>query len=240
MVGITLRGKGAAATSQWVDFLYSFGGSWTNAQGKSNFASPQDIEAFKFYGDLLRNYGPQGGTMLHWAESTSMFMEGKAAMIYDANVFKALYENPKESKVAGKVGYAVIPAGVAGRLPHVSNWSLSISKTSTAERQKAAWLFVQWATNKENCLGALLAGVPAGRASAWNSKEYKSKDDQPDWTANTMKSFEIGQPQWNPPVINVPEIRDITGQVIVDAIEGKDVAASAKKAAELMDKKMER
>ena len=240
MVGITLRGKGAAATSQWVDFLYSFGGSWTNAQGKSNFASPQDIAAYKFYGDLLRNYGPQGGTMLHWAESTSMFMEGKAAMIYDANVFKALYENPKESKVAGKVGYAVIPAGPAGRVPHVSNWSLSISKTSTAERQKAAWLFIQWATNKNNCLGALLAGVPAGRASAWNSKEYKSKDDHPDWTVNTMKSFEIGQPQWNPPVINVPEIRDITGQVIVDAIEGKDVAASAKKAAELMDRKMER
>jgi multiple sugar transport system substrate-binding protein len=240
MVGITLRGKGAAATSQWVDFLYSFGGSWTTPQGKSNFASPQNIAAFKFYGDLLRNYGPQGGTMLHWAESTSMFMEGKAAMIYDANVFKALYENPKESKVVGKVGYAVIPAGSAGRLPHVSNWSLSISKTSTAERQKAAWLFIQWATNKENSLGALLDGVPAGRTSAWNSKEYKSKDDQPDWTANTMKSFEIGQPQWNPPVINVPEIRDITGQVIVDAIEGKDVAASAKKAAELMDKKMER
>ena len=239
MVGITLRGKGAAATSQWVDFLYSFGGSWTNAQGKSNLASPQSIAAFKFYGDLLRNYGPQGGTMLHWAESTSMFMEGKAAMIYDANVFKALYENPKESKVVGKVGYATIPAGPAGRLPHVSNWSLSISKTSTPERQKAAWLFIQWATNKDNCLRALLAGVPAGRASAWNSKEYKSKDDHLDWTANTMKSFEIGQPQWNPPVINVPEIRDITGQVIVDAIEGKDVAASAKKAAELMDKKME-
>ena len=37
----------------------------------------------------------------------------------------------------------------------------------------------------------------------------------------------------------MPEIRDITGQVIVDAIEGKDVEASAKKAAELMDKKME-
>ena len=67
MVGITLRGKGAAATSQWVDFLYSFGGSWTNAQGQSNLASAQDIAAFKFYGDLLRNYGPEGGTMLHWA-----------------------------------------------------------------------------------------------------------------------------------------------------------------------------
>ena len=241
LVGITLRGKGAAATSQWVDFLYTFGGSWTNAQGKSNFASKEDIEAFKFYGDLLRLYGPQGGTMLHWAESTSMFMEGKAAMIYDANVFKTLYENPKESKVAGKVGYAVIPAGPGGkRLPHVSNWSLSISKTSTPDRQKAAWLFVQWATNKANCLGALMDGVPAGRASSWSSPVYTASDKNPDWTAATMKSFEIGQPQWNPPVINVPEIRDITGQVIVDAIDGKDVAASAKKAADLMDRKMER
>ena len=64
-------------------------------------------------------------------------------------------------------------------------------------------------------------------------------DKQPDWTAGTKKSFELGQPQWNPPVINVPEIRDITGQVIVEAIQGKDVAESAKKAAELMDKKME-
>jgi multiple sugar transport system substrate-binding protein len=168
-------------------------------------------------------------------------MEGKAAMIYDANVFKSLYENPKESKVAGKVGYTVIPVGPKGlQLPHVSNWSLVIAKNSTAQRQKAAWLFVQWATNKENCLGALLAGVPSGRTSSWASKEYKAKDMQPDWTFATMKSFDIGQGQWNPPVINVPEIRDITGQVIVDAIEGKDVAASAKKAADLMNKKMER
>jgi len=239
MVGITLRGKGAAATSQWVDFLYSFGGSWTNAQGKSNLAAPGSIASFKFYGDLLRNYGPEGGTMLHWAESTSAFMEGKAAMIYDANVFKSLYENPKESKVAGKVGYAVIPAGPAGSVPHVSNWSLAINKNSPADRQKAAWLFIQWATNKQNALGALLAGVPAGRASAWNSAEYKAGDKQPDWTLGTKKSFELGQPQWNPPVINVPEIRDITGQVIVEAIQGKNVTESAKKAAELMDKKME-
>jgi multiple sugar transport system substrate-binding protein len=179
--------------------------------------------------------------MRHWAESTSNFMEGKAAMIYDANVFKSLYENPKESKVAGKVGYAVIPAGPKGlQLPHVSNWSLVIAKNSTPERQKAAWLFVQWATNKDNCLGALLAGVPSGRKSSWDSKEYKANDKQPDWTAATMRSFDIGQGQWNPPVINVPEIRDITGQVIVAAIEGKDVPEAARKAAELTDKKMER
>jgi multiple sugar transport system substrate-binding protein len=240
MVGITLRGKSAAATSQWVDFLYSFGGSWTDEKGNSNIASPKSIAAFRFYGDLLRNYGPQGPTMLHWAESTSIFMEGKSAMIFDANVFKSLYENPKESKVAGKVGYTIVPAGPAGSVPHVSNWSLAVSGTSEAKRQKAAWLFIQWATNKENALGALMAGVPAGRASAWNSPKFKEKDAHPDWTASSLKSFDIGQPQWNPPVLNVPEIRDIVGQVIVAAIEGKDVEAEAKKGAELMNKKMER
>ena len=60
MVGITLRGKGAAATSQWVDFLYSFGGSWTNAQGKSNFASPQDIAAFKYLWRYPEKFRPRG------------------------------------------------------------------------------------------------------------------------------------------------------------------------------------
>ena len=39
--------------------------------------------------------------------------------------------------------------------------------------------------------------------------------------------------------IERPELRDITGLVIVDAIEGKDVEAAAKKAAELMNQKME-
>ena len=160
-------------------------------------------------------------------------------MIFDANVFKSLYESPTESKVAGKVGYTTIPAGPGGKLPHVSNWSLAVSGTATPECQKATWLFVQWATNKENELGALLSGVPAGRESAWTDPKFVSTDNTPDWTASSLESFAIGQPQWNPPVLNVSEIRDIIGQVIVDSIDGKDVKVSAEQGAKLMDQKME-
>ncbi len=185
MVGITLRGKGAAATSQWVDFLYTFGGSWTNAQGKSNFASPEDIASFKFYGDLLRLYGPQGGTMLHWAESTSMFMEGKAAMIYDANVFKALYENPKESKVAGKVGYAVIPAGPDREkaAPRLQLEPLDQQDQHPRSGRRRRGSSSSGRPTRTNCLGALMSGVPSGRASSWSSPVYKAQDKNPDWTA---------------------------------------------------------
>ncbi len=235
IVGITLRGEGAAATSQWVDFLYSFGGSWLDDDGKINIASPESIAAFKFYGDLLRNYGPDGANTFHWKQNTAMFMKGSAAMIFDTNMFRALYEHPQQSIVAGKVGYTTIPAGPAGKVPHVSSWSFAISATSPSEHQKAAWLFIQWATNKEHALEALLAGVPVGRASTWESEKFRANDPHPDWTTASVKSFEIGQPQWNPPVLNIPESRDIVGQVILDAIDGKDVADSAEYAMELLE-----
>jgi len=240
MVGIVLRGMKAAATSQFVDFLYSFGGSWLDEEGNANINSPESIAAFEFYGKLLREYGPQGPTMYHWAEATSTFMDGTAAMIFDANVFSSMYEDPAESKVAGKVGYTTIPAGPAGKHPHVSNWSLAVSGAAPEEQKKATWLFVQWATNKENALGSLLTGVPAGRESAWTDPKFAENDRTPDWTAASLESFEIGQPDWNPPVLNVSEIRDIIGEVIVDAIDGKDVKASTENAARLMNQKMEK
>ncbi|GAI78159.1 unnamed protein product, partial [marine sediment metagenome] len=89
-------------------------------------------------------------------------------------------------------------------------------------------------------LGALLFGVPAGRESAWTDPKFVSTDKTPDWTSGSLKSFAIGQSQWNPPVLNVSEIRDIVGQVIVDSIDGKDVKVSAEQGAKLMDKKMEK
>jgi len=240
MVGIVMRGMKAAATSQFVGFLYSFGGSWLDEEGNANIASPESIAAFEFYGKLLREYGPIGPTMFHWAEATSTFMDGTSAMIYDANVFKSLYEDPQESRVVGKVGYTTIPEGPAGKIPHVSNWSLAVSGNASPEHQKATWLFIQWATNKENALGSLLAGVPAGRESAWTHPNFVETDTTPDWTAGSLESFEIGQPDWNPPVLNVSEIRDIVGEIIVDAIEGRDVKVSAENAARLMNQRMEK
>jgi len=71
MVGITLRGKGAAATSQWVDFLYSFGGSWTNAQGQSNLGfgpGHRGLQILRRPAEKLRSRGrhhaPLGGEHL--------------------------------------------------------------------------------------------------------------------------------------------------------------------------------
>lgn len=231
--GITLRGNRAAATSQWVGFLYSFGGSWTDENGDAAVDSPEAIAALQFYGDLLRNYGPRGATANSWYESNSLFQQGEAAMVYDANVFRPNFEDPSQSVVHDKVGYAPLPAGPAGSVPHVSNWGLAVSANSDAK--EAAWLFIQWATSKEIALEGQLLGMPSARASAWESEEFAATNEAPDWAAASMTNYENGQPQWNPPVLNIGEARDAVGNAIVAAILGENVAAAARDAAREMN-----
>jgi len=159
IAGLTMRGRDMSATSQWVDFLHSFGGDWLDQNGNAAIDSPQSIAALQFYGRLLRDYGPRDATRIGWYESVSLFMRGEAAMIYDANLFRTHYEDREHSTVYEDLGYAVIPAGPAGQVPHVSHWGLAIDPRS--KHKEAAWLFIQWATAKEQSLSAHLAGIPS-------------------------------------------------------------------------------
>lgn len=221
--GITLRGKKASATSQWVDFLRSFGGDWL-IDGKSGIASDEAITATDYYGRLLRLYGPKSALSNSWYESISIFMQGRAAMIYDASVFKNNYEDPSMSEISGKIGYASIPSGPAGVFPHVSSWALSIYGKSS--NKEASWLFIQWATSKEMSLQCLLKGIPSARNSAWDSEEFKENDRTPEWTKASLESYKIASSVWNPPVVNVSEFREAVGSAIVASILGEDVAAA--------------
>lgn len=232
--GITLRGKKAAATSQWVDFLHSFGGEWLDKSGKAAVATREAINATDFYGRLLRLYGPKSAPSNSWYESISIFMQGKAAMTYDASVFKSEYEDPKKSLVAGKVGYVIIPKGPAGSIPHISTWSLAVY--SQSKNKEAAWLFIQWATSKEMALKGILVGIPSARSSAWSSLEFKKADKTPEWTDASIRSYMVASSLWNPPIISVSECRDAMGSAIVSSILGEDVTKACEKAAEDMNK----
>jgi multiple sugar transport system substrate-binding protein len=235
VAGIAMRGRGAAATSQLVNFLKSFGGDWLNEDGTSALASPESQEALTFYAGLLRDYGPPGPTNLHWAEVTSLYAQGQAAMIFDANVFRAIMEDPAQAieVVRENTGYAPIPEGPAGRVPTVPVWGLVVNHAS--QNPEAAWYFIQWALSKENQLQATLAGVPGARASAWEDEEFQATAPA-DWVEASQMSYAIGDPLWNPPVIPVAEVREAYGQAIVAALEGRDVAQALERAAEEMDR----
>jgi multiple sugar transport system substrate-binding protein len=229
VVGIVLRGKGAAATSQWSPYLLSMGGTWLTKDGKPAINSPEAVRAFDLYGRLLRLYGPPGAVNYNWPDAISLFVQGKAAMYTDVSNRIFFFEDATKSKVVGKVGYALFPSGPAGRHPVMEVWSMAVS--SKSKRKEAAWYFVQWAASKENVLQMHMKGAPSARASAWKDKRFLSDQKHKYWIDASLGTLRIASTQWNPPVLAVSEVRDVVGAVIVSSILGEDIQAAANKAA---------
>ena len=228
--GIVARGKRAAATSQFAAYLHADGSTWLGPNREPVFNNEDGIKAFELYGRLLRLYGPPGSENNHWYEASSIFSQGKAAMYTDANSLFPVIEDAQKSKVVGKVGYALFPKGPKGQYGStVAAWGLAMPKSS--KNQKAAWLFMQWATAKDQVMAVQSEkGVLGARESVWRDPKGSAKVP-PDLKESLTVGSKVGTPLWNPPVVAVAECRDAIGAAIVTSIQGGDVKAAANKAA---------
>jgi multiple sugar transport system substrate-binding protein len=122
----------------------------------------------------------------------------------------------------GKVGYAVLPSGPAGHFAPTFTNAMAVSAQS--RNKEAAYLFIQWATNKQNAVRELLAGVGVGRVSTWSHPEVKAKGKMPaDWYASYLQSLKHGKAGL-PEIVDVTQYRDIIGVAIQKAIEGGSTA----------------
>jgi multiple sugar transport system substrate-binding protein len=228
--GIVARGKRAAATSQFAAYLHADGSTWLGPNREPSFNNEDGIKAFELYGRLLRLYGPPGSENNHWYEASSIFSQGKAAMYTDANSLFPVIEDAQKSKVVGKVGYAVFPKGPKGQYGStVAAWGLAMPKSG--KNQKAAWLFMQWATAKDQVMAVQSEkGVLGARESVWKDPKGSAKVPA-DLKESLTVGSKVGTPLWNPPVVAVAECRDAIGAAIVTSIQGGDVKAAVNKAA---------
>lgn len=158
-------GKGNPAMIDFLSIAYSYGGdSFAFGQG---FPDPDDpirnmpilsskanIDALN-YMVSLKPFMPPGVAGYEWAEPTQDFVEGKAAMMIQWSDFSPEIELPR-SKVAGNVGYALLPGNpdaIANNVPGttpgtgytpIGSWVYVINKDS--KQKDAAWTFIAWAT----------------------------------------------------------------------------------------------
>ncbi|MBZ2195479.1 sugar ABC transporter substrate-binding protein [Ruania sp. N2-46] len=220
--GFVSRGARAAAVTQFSSFLYSYGADWVAEDGSSGIGTPEAREAYTFYGDMLRNYGPPGVTNMSWPEAMGIFTQGRAAFYTEADSLYTNATDPSNSTVSDVVGFAQFPEGPAGSRPtNVPSWALAVPASSN--NQDSAWEFIRWATNQENTIVAQENGVIGARASAW---ETEMPDIPADLAAAQRTSAEVGVGYSHPVVLNVSRARDIVGDPIVTAIEGGDVDAA--------------
>ena len=238
LYGFVARGLKNANAPAWDWVLFSLGGNFLTKDGKASIQTPEAIKSMDWYAGMLRRFAPPGVVNFNWYECSAAFMQGQVAMYYDGVNFASQFEDKEKSKIAGKVGYAVLPAGPGGHFSPIFSNAVAISAQS--KRQGPAYFFAQWATSKQSAIKELLAGVGSARTSVWNDPEVKAKAKMPvDWSQAYVDSLKIGR-LGLPEIVGVTEYRDIIGVAIQKAIEGAksaEVLAQAQKEfQEVLDK----
>lgn len=223
VAGFASRGKGAAAVTQLSSYIYNYGGRYLEG-GKAVFDSPQALDAIRFYGRMLGNYGPQGVTSMSWENVMPVFQAGKVAMWTDASVFYGQIIDPAKTQIpAADIGVAQLPKGPKGDSPFiVVSWGMAMSAES--KNKDAAMKFLSWATSKELAKQGMLSNITMARNSAWADTEVRAVMN-PGLVETQAHAAKNGYPFDRPFMSSVGQARDLIGEVIIESINTKGTSA---------------
>ncbi|MGR9174339.1 ABC transporter substrate-binding protein [Rhizobium leguminosarum] len=229
IAGITMRGaQGIQNVYVWAGWLWGYGGEFLTKDGKSALGTPEAAASLDAFAKILRDYGPVGAANFGWEENHVLFQQGKAGMTMDATVNGAFNEDSAVSSVVGKVGYVPVPKqtdALKGGSSSLAVHSLYITSAST--QKEAAWLFVSWATAKEQQIKSFSIAPNSGVTSeaALNSDEFNKRYGA--FKEAMLASINQGNPQYLPTVTAANEIINNAGIAVSKALAG---TASAKDA----------
>ena len=229
VAGVASRGKGAAAVTQLSSYVYNYGGLYLD-EGVAVFDSKPAIEAIRFYGKLLGNYGPKGVTSMSWENIMPLFQAGKVAMWTDASVFYGQIVDPTKTQLgADKVGIANFPAGPKANSPFiVTSWGMAVAKQS--KKKDLAMKFIDWATSKELATRGMLANITMARSSVWEDKAVLAKIN-PGLVETRAFAAKNGYPLDRPYMSAVGEARDLIGELVIESINTKGASTNLDKMA---------
>jgi sorbitol/mannitol transport system substrate-binding protein len=127
--GICLRGK--AGWGENMAFLTamanSYGARWFDEKWQPQFDKPEWKKTLSTYVDLMKEAGPPGASSNGFNENLALFNAGKCAMWMDATVAASFVTNPRDSRVADHVGFALAPnTGLGKNGNWLWAWNLAI------------------------------------------------------------------------------------------------------------------
>ena len=138
--GFVGRGLRNANMTLWTNFFLNYGGEFLDAKGNILTDGPEAIEATKTVSALLTKVAPPGVAGFNWMESMAAFTQGRAAMWIDGVGWAPPLEDPNASRVVGKVGYAMVPAGPKGQ--YSATYGDGIGIAAASKNKEAAYLLL--------------------------------------------------------------------------------------------------
>jgi multiple sugar transport system substrate-binding protein len=147
-----------ALVCDYTQLLGAFGGKFLSDDGKSiMFNTGGGLQALQFMKQSLDTGLSNRNSVESLEEDVrKIFSEGQAAMALNWTYMFNAADDPKQSKIAGKVGVLATPAGTVSAAgtaggsggPGV-NGSMALSVSSGSRNQKAAWTYVTYLTSPE-------------------------------------------------------------------------------------------
>jgi sorbitol/mannitol transport system substrate-binding protein len=245
--GICLRGK--AGWGENMAFLTatanSFGARWFDEGWKPQFDQPEWKNTLEFYTKLMKDAGPPGASSNGFNENLALFNSGKCGMWIDATVAASFVTNPKESKVADKVGFALAPDNGLGKRGNWL-WAWSLAVPAGSQKTDAAQKFIAWATSKDYLKLVAekegWANVPPGtRTSLYENADYQKAAPFAKMTLDSINSADPTKPTVKPvPYVGVqfvaiPEFQGLgtqVGQLFSAALSGDTTVDQALQSAQ--------
>ena len=219
---LTSRGQaGHQCVHAWLLHLNPLGGAVFDDQWRARFNDATGVAALKFLQEVVAT-GPAGIAAYGQGEANTAFLQGQAAMYLDSTSLAGVVNDPARSKVAGKVSWALHPAGTR-RSSQSGGLGLAIPKN--AKNADAAFLLLQWLTAKAQDKAVTRLGGAPVRNSTMSDAELVRQ--YPEFIT-FKEALKYSNPDWRPiiPVWDKINVQAL-GVGISEALTGKKSAESA-------------
>jgi multiple sugar transport system substrate-binding protein len=219
--GTYIQGKqGLALWYEWLNLVYSFGGNILDNQhgweyGDVVVNSPQNVAATEQYAKLIA-FSPPDTLTYGWGEAQSALQQGHVFMGLLWNDQAPFLEDPAVSKVAGKIGYSLIPSNTGEPFSQLEGLTYLIPAESKHPRE--AYKFLEW---------AMSARVQDQQQLHGSSSIRKSTYDNPTvivlpYTSSFVASIPIGKAKLT--ITQSAEMTEAMERRVFEIVSGKSSA----------------
>lgn len=193
--------------------------------------SPQAVKALENFVTMKNQYGPEGGVNFVFDDVVTAMQQGKVVMAIDGAPLAGRILDPEQSKVAGNLGFAVVPGGTAGPKPAFASHGLCIAANS--DSPEAAYLFLEWALSAETMvkISQNSSYLATTRDSVWSDTSFKSRYNFDfgggEFLTAYRDSLNAAPADYYPPFAAWGLVSDRMGQAVQEAEIGSKSAQQA-------------
>ncbi len=222
--GICQRGKpGWGENMAYISMLVNtYGGRWFDEHWNPTIQSSEWLAALTMYLELAA-YGHPNPDANGFTENLTLFAEGRCGIWIDATVAGGVLFNPKQSHVAGSLGFAPPPIGITPKGAS-SLWVWALAIPSSVSLPNEALKFITWATSKEYIQQVAqqegwVAVPPGTRRTTYQNPDYQAVAPFADFVLNAIQHADPTNPTVKPvpyigiQYVGIPEFPAIGTQV---------------------------